>query len=147
MLLNVVLAGCVSQDPAPAVARAPTPDEELIVPGRRVGRFVIGQDTMTSILGSDAAQARRMFAARGLYFEFEQGRQLTGITVDKPAYATQQGSRVGSTAIDVESVLGAPADRVLREAHGKFEWPALKYPGIWFLLKEGTVCAIRVGSP
>jgi hypothetical protein len=146
LLLGGALVGCCDAHQNPAASSQPAPDDTLIVPGVRVGQYVLGRSTAASILGSDSPEARRKFAEQGLFFEFERGQQLTGIMVSSPKYATQNGLRVGATAADVEAQLGTPLSRTMSEAHGKFEIPGLSYPGIWFVLEGTVVGAIRVGK-
>jgi len=147
LIVTALLVGCTNHYPCSTKKSVAGPDDFLIVPGHRVGRFVIGQDTLASILGSDTSDARRRFAEKGLYFEFEQGKELKGITVTSPDYVTPHGFRVGTSGREIYSELGAPASCMAQEVHGKFAWPALSYPGVLFLLREGTVRAIRIGSP
>jgi hypothetical protein len=121
-------------------------NEVLIVPGVRVGNFVLGRDTLASVLGSDTPEARHRFAEQGLVFQFEQGKQLRGIMVSSPRFRTRHGFRVGSKASAIEEQLGTPVTREVREVHGKFELPVLAYPGITFLLSDGSVRAVRIGK-
>ena len=119
----------------------------LIVPSVRVGEFVLGESTLANILGQDTPEARQRFADKGIWFQFDEGKLLTGVTLRSNRYATVEGLRVGSTADEVITAFGQPRDAKLRLKKGSRaigEIPAIVYEGITFIAAKGKVTAIQV---
>lgn len=144
--LLVLAIMCCGAQPTPSIATNSGPDSShLIVPGDRVGTYLVNVSTLPEILGTDSAESRRQFADDGLYFEFEQGRELKAITVETSHFQLANGLKVGSTIEDVEARMGKPDTR--RIAGEKIELNAIMYQGVTFFPKDGAVMAIRVASP
>lgn len=140
----------VSQSPA-TVAVA---DAVLIVPGERVGEFVIGRQNATSIWEYKKSRANAQFAmytvggpdyrlGPELQFELGSGGVLDGVLVQSAEYMTAEGLRVGTLATDIEAALGAPRAR-LTERDGEVDVHVLDYEGIAFVIDSGRVKSIRV---
>jgi hypothetical protein len=113
-----------------------------IVPGERVGTYVLRKSTLRDILGEDTADARKRFVDQGLNFEFNQGKELTAVTVSNDRFQMPNGLRVGSTVEEVEQTLGKPAHD--RDVGEHLTLDVLDYPGITFIPKDGRVAAIRI---
>ncbi|MEO0515169.1 MAG: hypothetical protein AAF086_07740 [Planctomycetota bacterium] len=120
------------------------PEEKLIVPGKRIGPYILGQSTLQSIMGEDTVDNRRRFSEQGVMFEFDRGRELTGVLVTVSDFATSEGLSVGSSVDDAEAIFGSP---ISREVQGNLlRFDALIYGGIQFLFDENQITAIRVGA-
>ena len=117
-------------------------DSDLIIPGERVGNYILKKSTLAKILGDDMPQNRNAFAQKGLYFQFEQGRELIGITITSSKYVTEQGIRVGSSIEEVKTAYGNPKpDKIKNE---KLGIDVLVYKGIIFAHNNGKINAIQV---
>ncbi len=118
----------------------------LITP-ESVGEYRIGKSTRESILGKDTSKARKEFADKGLNFEFNQGKELTGVIVSSPDYSLPNGLAVGAKAEEVRNELGAPNGTKLELQPKGIELNALIYDQYAFLLDASNkVSAIRVGK-
>ena len=120
-----------------------------VITRTRVSDFVLGKSTQDEILGRSigAARLRReQFAAQGLYFEFHQGKELTGITVSSSEYQLENGLRVGSTEADVRKLLGEPDRTAIVTEKLRLD-NVLVYQDFVFLLDDAKkVASIRIGS-
>ncbi len=135
MTVAFVILGCSPQT---------TEQDAWIVPGTRVGPYVIGKSTLTDILGKDTPEARQSYAAQGLYFQFERGRKLTGVTISTDRFATREGLSVGDSVEEVRKLLGAPAGS--RVEGDKIAFDAMVYDGIVFVPKDGRIVSIFVSA-
>jgi hypothetical protein len=135
IVVVLLVVGCGDGPAAPPTA---------IVPGDRVGPYVIHTSTLRDILGEDSADARKRFADQGLYFEFEQGRELKAVTVMSDRFQLPSGLKVGSTMQEVEAIMGKPDARNV--SGEKIAMEALVYSGVTFVPKDNRVAAIRVGG-
>ncbi len=109
--LLVLLAniGCsVIESDARAASNSPS---KFIIKAKSVGEYKIGESTLESILGTDTPENRKRFAASGLNFEFNKGKELTGVTVTVNKYALENGLTVGSSASEVVKQLGEPHEK------------------------------------
>lgn len=113
-----------------------------------VGDFVIGKTTQNDILGADpqlARERRTRFAHHGLYFEFDRGKQLAGVTVSSPEYALENGLRVGASESRVRTLLGPPKTTEIVTDKLRLT-NVLVYDDYIFLLDDAkTVASIRIG--
>jgi len=122
--LGLVVAAC-----GPAVHPA-----GLIRPGLAVGPCELGETL-------DPAAA----LPAGVSVQRDRGGPVIGITVTDPSFATERGLRVGSTAAEVERLLGEPHEDHLSDVQGKgLRIDALVYDGIAFVLDGDLVAAIQV---
>lgn len=137
-LLALVLAACDS------TGERHVPDPHLVVPGVRVGPYVIGISTPEDTLGRDTAEARARLAAKGVHLEFERGGLLTGVTVESDLYATREGVAVGATRNEVRRALGSPLQAEIGHGSDSLRADAMLYDGITLLLDGEVVRAIRV---
>lgn len=142
LALTLLLAACGSTD-----ERGDVLDPLLIVPGVRVGPYVLGVTTR------DQTEARRA-QADGLAFEFQGApglaRGLTGVLVTDPRYRTADGLGVGSRVAEVRRALGVPLRPEIgaRESGAAAE-PAegLAYDGVRFGLDGERVVSVLVRRP
>jgi len=135
---------------APVVAVA---DNVLIVPGQRVGEFVIGQNNATSIWNYKKTRAHDKWnsyavgldtpSSPDLQFQLGPGGELESVFVQSADYATAEGFRVGTLANDIEAALGEPRVRAT-EQHGGVDVPVLDYGGIAFVIGSDRVTGIWV---
>ena len=146
-LLSVVsgIVGCETRQAKTSAANGPISNNNLIVPGERIGKYVINASTLAEILGTDSPESRNRLANEGFFFEFNQGRNLTGVIADTDHFQMANGLKVGSTSKEVEAIMGEPKARTINGE--KIELDALVYVGVIFILKDETVGAIRVGQP
>ncbi len=121
--------------PLPLESAPDSSTDRLIVPGSRVGQYVIGVSTLAQILGSDTPEARQRFADQGLWFEFNRGHELSAVTTSNEQFATKEGLKVGSSIEQVQIALGGarPAERQTLVSG------LLDYGGIQFVPKEERV--------
>lgn len=145
LLAIFVCAGC-SEDIATAPQSTGTHSDHLIA-ASSVGKYLIGQSTLEGILGSDTPDNRKRFSDAGLQFEFNQGKELTGVTVTSADYELENGLTIGSPSSEVREKLGEPrATKIESEPKG-IQIDALVYDDFVFLLDESQkVGAIRIGK-
>ena len=144
---SLALAAC---GPAARGARH-VPDPHLIVPGVRVGPYVLDQTQRVDVLDDGTPEARAKLARAGLSLEFERGGTLTGVTVETDRFHTKEGLAVGAARNQVQRALGLPLQaeigdepRTARADHPRESPEELRYEGIAFLLDGEVVRAIRV---
>jgi len=135
---------------SPSVAIA---DNVLIVPGQRVGEFVIGQNNATSIWNYKKSRAHDKWnsyavgldtpSSPDLQFQLGPGGELDSVLVQSADYETAEGFRVGTLANDIEAALGEPRIRAT-EQHGGIDVPVLDYGGIVFVIGSDRVTGIWV---
>lgn len=151
-------SGQKAAQPAPAIAVA---DNVLIVPGERVGEFVIGRENVKAIWEYKGRKTEEKYHqyVRGLgdftlpradgvplgelQFEVDSNWVLHAIVVQSAEYITAEGLRVGALATDVEAALGRPRAYVTEQLGG-FDVQVLDYGGIVFSTDNGRVTGIRV---
>lgn len=141
--LLLVLLLSLSCAPQPAGGRA----DSLIVPGQRIGSYVVGESTRESLIGADTPENRRAYASHGVTFEFDQGQELIGVTVSNPDFATAGGVRVGSRLEEMFGEFGSQEVKPFESDSGKISFPMVQYPGIQFFVQDKSVVAIRVAKP
>ncbi len=135
----VLLTGCGSSNDPSQV------DEiELIIPGERIGPFVLGRSTRLSILGRDTPEKREKYRNQGLEFSFNRANKLRAITIHTNKFETSEGVKVGSPMNKVRKVFGDPLFDSIEDPEGNYELPGYVYDGITFLEYEGNVAAIIV---
>jgi len=119
----------------------------LVVKANAVGEYQIGKSTLEDILGSDTPENRKRFSDAGLNFEFNRGKELTGVTVTASEYALENGLTIGSTSNDVMQELGDPRDTKIDLKPKGIELDALVYDDFVFLLDDSkNVAGIRIGN-
>jgi hypothetical protein len=121
-----------------------TNNTNLIIPGKQVNNYIIGKSTLKEILGQNTAENRNKYAKKGLYFQFEQGDKLSGITVMSSEYTTDKGVRVGSTIEEAIKAYGKPKERIMDDTLTNIG--ALVYDGIVFFCNNEKITAIHVAN-
>jgi hypothetical protein len=145
LLALLVCIGCSAD--ASVTQVVPTSDSSYIVKAESVGDYQIGKSTLDEIMGSVTAKNRRRFADAGLNFEFNQGKELTGVTVTSSDYALENGLTIGSPSSDVINKLGEPRRSKIELEPKDIELDALVYDEFVFLLDGSkNVAAIRIGN-
>lgn len=145
LLALLVCIGC--SDDASVTQVGPTADSSHIVKAESVGDYQIGKSTLKEILSSDTPENRKRFTDAGVNFEFNQGKELTGITVTSSEYALENGLTIGSPSSDVTAKLGEPRQMKLELEPKGIELDALVYDEFVFLLDGSkSVVAIRIGN-
>ena len=137
--------GCSQQGESPHQAASPDSKNRLSAQG--FGPYRIGISTRDEILGSDIIAARERFSDEGILFEFNRGKEMTGMTVMSDQYVLENGLKVGSSRRTVIDCMGEPlnGDGVVKTE--KLVLDLLLYPKFSFLFDEtGHVFAIRVGE-
>jgi len=145
LLVSLAISGCAD---APSAPQARTnSDAKLVVKANAVGEYQIGKSTLEDILGSDTPENRKRFSDAGLNFEFNRGKELTGVTVTASEYALENGLTIGSTSNDVMQELGDPRDTKIDLKPKGIELDALVYDDFVFLLDDSkNVAGIRIGN-
>jgi hypothetical protein len=139
-----VCSGCSDDTPVAPVATDTGSDR--VITTRGVGDYQIGQSTLEEILGTDTSELRKRFTDAGLNFEFNQGKELTGVTVTSSDYSLENGLSVGSTSSEVRNKLGEPLKTSIELEPKGIQLDALVYNEYTFLLDQSNkVTAIRVG--
>jgi hypothetical protein len=120
----------------------------IITPSIGLGDYRLGKSTLKEILGNDSGSIRSEFFKKGLMFQFNQGKELTGITIMSMDFKTDKGISVGDTLQKVQSIYGnSSKPKEIKEKHGKFTINAASYEGISFLIdKDQKVFAIHISS-
>jgi hypothetical protein len=131
---------------ARAVMAAPAPNDNLIVPGERVGSIALGmtEAQLTAAMGGPGEVLHQ-----GLVTTFSWG-QVTAeiadhapgvetITVNDPRYDTPGHVRVGLAAPAVTAVLGQPDKKTSTQGLDTFD-----YDGLTVLVRNNFVAQIRV---
>jgi hypothetical protein len=145
LLALLVCIGCSAD--ASVTQVVPTSDSSYIVKAESVGDYQIGKSTLDEIMGSVTAKNRRRFADAGLNFEFNQGKELTGVTVTSSDYTLENGLTIGSPSSDVINKLGEPRRSKIELEPKDIELDALVYDEFVFLLDGSkNVAAIRIGN-
>jgi hypothetical protein len=142
--IALLLAACAS---SPEPGRTAPADDGLAVPGDRVGVWALGTGTLRGILGTDSLKKRAEFGKKGIWFQFDRGLALTGVTVTSSEFATREGIRVGSPAAAVRDAYGEPLAEEIADAGKGLQIPALVYPGIIFGVEGETVVFLSVTRP
>lgn len=139
---------CVGCSDDGSVAQVPSPSaSSYIVKAESVGDYQIGKSTLDEVMGSDTPENRKRFTDAGLSFEFNQGKELTGLTVTSSDYALENGLMIGSPASDVTVKLGEPRQTKIESEEKGIESDALVYDEFVFLLDGSrNVNAIRIGN-
>lgn len=120
------------------------PDPNLIVPGARVGPYVLAQTRRKDVLPDDTPEARARLAGQGVLLEFGPGEALAGVTVQSDRFHTKEGLAVGALRAQVRRSLGLPLQDEIGEERRKTRLEAMRYEGISFLLDGEVVRAIHV---
>ena len=121
-----------------------TNNTNVIIPGKQVNNYIIGVSTLKEILGQDTAENRNNYAKKGLYFQFEQGDKLSGITVTSAEYATEKGIHVGSSLEEATKAYGKPKETKMKGR--KLDIDVLAYDGIIFMHNNQEITAIQVNK-
>jgi hypothetical protein len=114
-------------------------NDKLIIPGERVGIYVINKSTLKEILIEDSPAKRKEFSDKGIHFQFEKGKQLTGVTVNNDKFQLESGIKVGSSLDSVKIKLGDKYNNQLSNGTG-----LIIYQGIIFMIKDNIVMSISV---
>lgn len=145
LLALLVCSGC--SDDSSVTQVATSNDSSYIVKAESIGNYQIGKSKLKEILGSDTRENRKRFTDEGLNFEFNQGNELTGVTVTSSDYALENGLTIGSPSSDVTDKLGEPRKSKLELEPKGIELDALVYDQFVFLLDGSkNVSAIRIGN-
>ncbi len=145
-VLCVIFTCCGCSDKGNFTPAATDIDSSRVITARGVGEYLIGISTLEEILGTDSSEMRKRFADQGLNFEFDRGKELTGVTVSSRDYALENGISVGNTAEDVRDNLGEPLDTKIELRPKQIRLDALAYDDYMFLLDQtDNVIAIRIG--
>ncbi len=145
-VLCVTLMCCGCGDKGNSTPAATDIDSNRVITSRGVGEYLIDISTLEEILGTDSPEMRKRFADQGLNFEFDRGKELTGVTVTSRDYALENEISVGCTAEDVRDSLGEPLDTKIELRPKQIRLDALVYDDYMFLLDQtDNVIAIRVG--
>ncbi len=137
--------GCSQQGELPQ--QAASSDSKTGFSAEGIGLYRIGVSTRDEILGSDIIAARERFSDEGILFEFDRGKEMTGMTVTSDQYVLENGLKVGSSRRAVIDCMGDPlnGDGVVKTE--KLVLDLLLYPKFSFSFDEtGHVFAIRVGE-
>jgi len=119
-------------------------DVQLIIPGKRVGPFIIGRTTKKAILGQDTPEKRDKYFKQGIEFSFNRFDHLSAITIHTHKFETSEGVKVGSSMSKVHKVYGEPLFDHIKDPAGEVDLPGYVYDGITFLEYNGSVAAIIV---
>lgn len=145
LLALLICIGC--SDDASVTQATSTAASSYIVKAKSVGDYQIGKSTLEEILGSDTPENRKRFTDAGLNFEFNQGKELTGVTVTSSDYTLENGLTIGSPSSDVTDKLGEPRESKIELEPKGIELDALVYDEFAFLLDGSKkVTAIRIGN-
>ncbi len=137
--------GCSQQGESPR--QAASPDSKTRLSAEGCGPWKIGVSTREEIFGSEITAGRKRFSDEGILFEFNRGKEMTGLTVMSDQYMLENGLKVGSSRRAVMDCMGEPlnGDEVVKNE--KLVLDLLLYPNFSFLFDEtGHVVAIRVGE-
>lgn len=145
VLSVLVCIGC--SDDASVTQVTTTADTSSIVKAKSVGDYQIGRSTLDEIMGSDTPENKKRFTDAGLCFEFNQGKELAGVTVTSSDYKLENGLMIGSPSGDVTDRLGEPRESKIELEPKGIEFDALVYDAFVFLLDGSkSVTAIRIGD-
>ena len=140
-----VAVGCSQQGEFPQ--QAASSDLKTGLSAQGIGPYRIGVSTREEILGSDIIAARERFSDEGILFEFDRGKEMTGLTVMSDQYVLENGLKVGSSRRAVMDCMGEPLNGDGKVKNEKLVLDLLVYPKFSFLFDEtGHVVAIRVGE-
>jgi len=137
--------GCSQQGEPPQ--QAASSDSKTGLSAQGIGPYRIGISTRDEIFGSDIIAAREQFSDEGILFEFNRGKEMTGLTVTSDQYVLENGLKVGSSRRSVMDCMGEPlnGDGVVKTE--KLVLDLLVYPKFSFLFDDaGHVVAIRIGE-
>lgn len=81
-------------------------EDNLIVPGLRVGRYILNSTKMREIINTN--KTRDYYAKNGLFFTFEKGEELSSILITSDNYHTKDNIRVGDNVRMVKEIYGEP---------------------------------------
>jgi hypothetical protein len=138
LFLGILLSGC----------RAP--QDNLIVPGKRVGALMIGR-TKGNDIGVDGRVADK-YTDQGLGIGFDKNLRIASIHVTRPNYKTKEGLTVGDSEKAVQDAYGKGETVTIPILGGNqqkavFSNNALHYPGIrWVIGNDGKVASILVSA-
>jgi hypothetical protein len=127
------------------------PNDNIIVPGKRVGNIVIGH-TKDSEVGPGDGSISAEYNNEGLGFGFNLHRRVTSIDVSRSNFRTREGLAVGSTEQQVVAAYG-PGEIVNvpimdgEKQKGLLSNHARHYRGIrWLIAPDHRVWMIMVDS-
>lgn len=136
--IGLVLSGCK------------VPQDNLIVPGKRVGSLQIGH-TKASEVGVNGAISDK-YNDQGLGISFDKNMRVDAVHVTRPNYKTREGLTVGASEDAVIAAYGkgevvsipVMAGSVQK---GLFSKNTIHYPGIrWVIGDDGKVTSILVSA-
>src|SRR5581483_336450 len=120
----------------PAGAQAQTPNDDLIVPWKRIGPIAVGMSAADLI----RALGEPSTITPGTVEVYTWGALTATVTKDKlwttqvctfaPRYATAEGIRPGSTESDVIKLLGKPKYARVFNGFWRFSYSDLYWPGM-----------------
>jgi len=130
------------------------PDDHLIIPGKRVGKLVVGRTKASEVgvNGSISDEYNRQYLGIGFSRDKDNELKIDSVDVTRPNYRTREGLTVGSTQDEVIAKYGKPelvdipimAGKVQK---GTLSNNALHYKGIrWVLGADKRVTMIIVSS-
>ena len=138
LFFGILLSGC----------RAP--EDNLIIPGKRVGSLVIGH-TRASEVGVNGSVADK-YNNQGLGISFDQHLRIDAIRLNRPNYRTKEGLTVGDTEAAIVAAYGKGEIVSIpimagNEQKATYSNHALHYPGIrWAIGEDGKVKSILVSA-
>ncbi len=152
--LAVALAACGSNRPADEPPPPTGRNDNLIVPGQRIGKVAVGMPArqLVNAAGSPKDSSR---LGKGFVSDFGDGLvavvndgdlKVVTIGTSDPWYATPEGIRAGSSELEVVARLGKA--QAVSEDRGKPNIKTYCYPGleIDFWPQQRGVAALRVTS-
>lgn len=119
-------------------------DSHRIVPGRRVGPWVLGQSTVSGVLGADAAAERKRLAAAGIQMGWGTRGELIEVAITSPDYRTKEGIGVGSTPAEVRRAFGVPLIPEIGAQRPPRAEDAFDFDGIEFVVDGARVVRVVV---
>jgi hypothetical protein len=126
------------------------PQDNLIVPGKRVGILVVGR-TKANEVGVNGSVSDK-YNDRGLGISFDQNLRIDAVHVTRSNYKTKEGLTVGDTEDKIVAVYGKGeivnipimAGNVQKATYSNH---ALRYPGIhWVIGEDDNVTSIFVSQ-
>ena len=122
--------------------------DDLVVPGERIGGFLLGQRPVDFLPTDSNATLSDWSISTGVAVELDSEGRLVDATTGEANYHTEEGFTAGTEVTAIIDVWGAPDETRELGADGYFEaMVAWRARGAGLAVKEGRVLYLSVFPP
>lgn len=115
-----------------------------IEPGKGASGFILRESTYNEIFKK---HDREYYNEKGLFFTFNEGKQLTSILITNKKYKTREGFSVGDSIYEIVEKYGSPKSsnlNLMKSSYNIGNIESYNYFGIFFLVDESIVIGIGI---